>query len=468
MRTKSVAVAIALVLPIFYVPIAQASQKPVIESFTFTPNDIDVLSANTKVEIELIVSHPSGIENSKTLATLTNSTNDTLSTSLTRIDSPINQTLTKVTYRGSLVVPRDIGAGVYNFTVAPLRNNAIAGYQYTTEALNSKKIRDLVGGEYGLLVRSGESLNLKYDTFVGPTYNSTLGITYNDPITYTVSNSPIWKVGETFNPNKYYELRVPSLSLGITSSTPLVCSSDGKQLKFLKEGSCEFTVSTPKTNDYLSKASNQTVTIAAARIKPELILDKIANQTAKDLPKSVSIFQIYSASEGFVLPQSATPTVCFGNGLFVRIVSGGTCTLTYQTKETATYLASDLYKVSFEVVRDPQTINFTLPAKANISAKNLSLTSTPSGGGAVTYSTSSTGICAISGSTLSLLKNGNCVVVATQVGTASLAPASATSTVVIEGVVPAVKKTITCVKGKTTKKVTGTNPKCPAGYKIKK
>jgi hypothetical protein len=30
------------------------------------------------------------------------------------------------------------------------------------------------------------------------------------------------------------------------------------------------------------------------------------------------------------------------------------------------------------------------------------------------------------------------------------------------------KKTITCVKGKTTRKVTGTNPKCPSGFKIKK
>ena len=27
------------------------------------------------------------------------------------------------------------------------------------------------------------------------------------------------------------------------------------------------------------------------------------------------------------------------------------------------------------------------------------------------------------------------------------------------------KKTINCIKGKLTKKVTGTNPKCPAGYK---
>ena len=29
------------------------------------------------------------------------------------------------------------------------------------------------------------------------------------------------------------------------------------------------------------------------------------------------------------------------------------------------------------------------------------------------------------------------------------------------------KKSITCIKGKTTKKVTGTNPKCPKGFKLK-
>jgi hypothetical protein len=261
---------------------------------------------------------------------------------------------------------------------------------------------------------------------------------------------------------------VPSLSLGVASTTPLVCSSDGKQLKFLKEGMCDFNVSTPKTNDYKAKVSNQIVTITSARTKPELTLDKIANQTAKDLPKSVSIFQVYSAAEGYVFPQSATPTVCFGNGLFVRIVSGGTCTLTYQTKENATYLASDLYKVSFEITRDPQTITFALPATVNTSIKTLPLTATTSSGGAVTYVSSTAGNCSVSGSTLSLLKSGNCSVTATQAGTPTLAPASATATTMIVGVAQSTKKTITCTKGKTTKKVTGTNPKCPTGYKLKK
>ena len=468
MKLRVITTAFLVATASIYAPSASANQRPVIESFTFTPNDVDLLAADTKVNIELIVSHPSGIENTSTMATLTSSRNDTLATYLTRIDSPVNLALTKVTYRGVFTVPRDTTLGVYNFSVGSVKNNSSAGYQYETGAIDPKKIRNIVGAEYGLLVRSGGDLNLSYDTFVGPTYDTTLGIAYNDPITFSSSNAPIWKVGESFVPSKYYELRVASLSLAVISSTPTVCSSDGKTLKLLKEGLCSFVVSTPKTADYQAKSSNQTVTITAARIKPELTVEKIANQTAKGLPKSVEIFRVYSAAEGYVLPQSATPTVCFGSGFYVRIVSGGTCTLTYSTKETTTYLASDLYKVSFEVTRDAQTISFTPPATANLSTKSLALSATASSAGVITFETTSTGICSITGSTLNLLKGGNCAITATQAGTSTLAPISATSTVMITGSLAPVNKTITCVMGKKSKKVSGANPKCPKGYKLKK
>ena len=467
MKIKSMLLSVLLVAGLPQ-NIAHANVKPVVESFTFTPTEVDILTPNTKIDIELIVSHPSGIENISTVATLTRSKNATLSTYLTRIDSPINSALTKVTYRGSLTVPRDIAAGVYDFSVAAVSNNSSAGYQYPTAVIESKNIRPIIGAESGLLIRSGGDLNLTYSTFVGPSYDSALGIAFNDQVKFNTTNAPVWKVGETFIPSKYYELRVPSLALGVTSSTPNVCSSDGKQLKFINEGSCAFIVSTPKTLDYAAKVSNQTVTIASARIKPQLIVDKIANQSSKDLPKLIEIFRVFSPSEGFTLPQSTTPTVCFASGFYVKIVSGGTCTLTYQTAETTTYLASDLYKVSFEVTRDPQTILFTLPSTANVSSKSLALTATASSGSAVTYSTTSTGVCSITGSTLNLLKSGNCSVIATQAGTSTLAPVSATANITLTGTVVAAKKTITCTKGKTTKKVTSTNPKCPTGYKLKK
>jgi hypothetical protein len=40
--------------------------------------------------------------------------------------------------------------------------------------------------------------------------------------------------------------------------------------------------------------------------------------------------------------------------------------------------------------------------------------------------------------------------------------------VMLTGAVVTNKKNITCVKGKSTKKINGINPKCPKGYKLKK
>jgi hypothetical protein len=279
-------------------------------------------------------------------------------------------------------------------------------------------------------------------------------------------------VGETYLPSKYFELRVPSLPLVVSSSTPTICSTDGKELKLIAVGNCTFKVSTAKTKDYVLKESTQVVTVSAARSKPELVMGVITNQTAKSLPKMIEIFRVFSPTGAYVLPQATTPTVCIASGFFVQIVGGGICTLTYQSEANSSYFASDLYKVSFEVTRDPQTIAFSPVTAADISTKSLTLTASASSGGAVTFASTSTENCTISGSTLNLLKAGNCVVTATQSGTSTFAPITASATIILTGTAitpkPIVtKKTIVCVKGKTTKKVSGTKPKCPKGYKVK-
>jgi hypothetical protein len=463
MKIKSALVAILLMIGLAPGD-AQANVRPVVESFTFTPNDVELVAANTNVSFELVVSHPSGIKNTSTTATLTGPYGSTLSVNLTRNDSPINLALTKVTFKGSLTIPQAIPAGVYIISVAGVDNNSSAGYEYGTGVITPSKLRDLIGAENALLVRNSGELNLVYDTFVGPTHNTTLGISYNNPAKYNNDNPPIWKVGEVYEPSKYFELRVPTLPLTVTSSTPTICSSDGKELKLIATGNCTFKVTTAKTKDYSLKEITQVVTITAARSKPELVMNVIANQTAKSLPKTIEIFRVYSPTGVYVLPQATTPAVCIASGFYVQIVGGGTCTLTYQSAANTSYLASDLYKVSFEV---------TLPPTSDISTKTLALAATASSGASVTYSTTSSDVCSITGSTLNLLKAGNCVVTASQAGTSTLVPVSTTATIMLTGAVMAptpitTKKTIVCTKGKTNKKVSGVNPKCPKGFKLKK
>ena len=473
MKVKSILIAAVLALALTPA-IAGANVKPVVESFTFTPNDFDLISANTNVVFELVVSHPSGIRNSSTQVTLTGPYGSTLATNLIRTDSPINLALTKVTFKGTLNVSQAALAGAYSVSAAEVESNSSAGNIYGTGAITPNKLRDLIGGEYALLVRNSGDLNLVYNTFVGPTHDTTLGISYNNPAAYNNANPPIWKVGEIYVPSKYFEVRVPTLPLVVSVTTPAICSTDGKELKLIAIGSCVFKVSTAKTKDYAAKESTQVVTVTAGRTKPDLIMSVIANQTSKNLPKTIEIFRVYSPAGIYILPQATTPTVCIAAGFYVQIVGGGTCTLTYQSEANTTYLASDLYKVSFEVSRDPQTITFTPPATVDIASKTLALTATASSGGAITYSTTSVESCSLAGATLNLLMAGNCVITATQGGSSTLAPVSTTATIMLTGtitkpVVPvASKKTIVCVKGKTTKKVSGNNPKCPRGYKLKK
>jgi hypothetical protein len=312
-----------------------------------------------------------------------------------------------VTYRGVLVVPREINPGVYTFSAAGFKNNSSAGYQYETGTVVGGKVRAIVGAETALLIRSAGELNFDYATFVGPTHDQLTGITYENTVKYNSSAVPLWRVGEKYDPTNYYELRVPSLTLAMKTLTPTVCSTDGKTMAFLKEGTCSFDVYTPKTKDYNARIISQSATIEAARFKPTLIVDKFPNQDVKDLGKSIELARVYGPTGGLVMPESITPVTCFATGFYVKLVAGGTCKLTYQFPETTNFLASDLYTLGFEILKDGQPVVVPTP---------------------------------------------------TPIPTATPTPTTK----------PVVKKTISCVKGKKTVKKTAVSPKCPKGYKLKK
>jgi hypothetical protein len=151
------------------------------------------------------------------------------------------------------------------------------------------------------------------------------------------------------------------------------------------------------------------VIISAARIKPTLVLQEIKNQSVVDLDKAIEIPNVYAPGVGFVLPVSNTPTVCYATGYFIKLTSSGTCTLRYQTNADDSYLASDVYTQTFEIIDVNKPV--VVPTPVATPTPTATPTATPK---------------------------------------------------------PVVKKTISCVKGTKTIKKTAISPKCPAGYKLKK
>ena len=407
MKIKSLFVAVLLAAGVVVAP-ANAAERPTVESFTFTPQEIELGGASTKVSFELVVSHPNGLSTQSTYVNLKSARNDSISVPLKRIDSPLNLSLTKVTFRGSIDIPRNVNPGVYQITAEAVKNNSSAGYEYDTGTIIPPKVNTLIDAGSALLVRNGGFLDYTYTTFVGPTFETSLDVTYNDVVKYTPSNVPIWKVGETFDPSDFYEQRLSFLPLQISSSTPLTCVASGKVLKLLARGTCAFNVFTERTKDFAAKVSVQTVTIETGRIKPVLVLPIVENQKVKAYPETLELSRVIGPTGNYLLPESTTPTICYATGFFVKLTASGTCSLTYQSQETDTYLASEIFTQTFKISKDGE------------------------------------------------------VVVPTPVATPTPTPVATPTPK------PVVKKTITCVKGKKTIKKTAVSPKCPAGYKLKK
>lgn len=136
-----------------------------------------------------------------------------------------------------------------------------------------------------------------------------------------------------------------------------------------------------------------------------------------------------TASSGLPVTFSAAPSsagVCTVSGSTVSIVGAGTCTVNANQAGNGSYLAAPQVQQSFTVARAPQTITITsTPPPVDKHSPPYTITATATSGLAVTFSIapSSASICSISGSSVSFLKKGDCIVRANQAGSANYLPA---------------------------------------------
>ena len=468
MTIKRMAVVFVLILNALSIEQSSASENfnepPAVKDLTVSTNSIELTSSNLTLDFSLVVYHPMGIKSNST--TLWFESRDkrivlkTILSKLTKLDSAGN-----TVFAGSLTLDPSYPTGLYNFYADPIESvpNIQRNTGNFTSTIYPKPFNPFYGGESSVLVRKNGKLDLDFATFVGPSYSSPVSINDGKPVSFP-NESPIFRVGEMYDPNKFFVLRVNGLKLEIESLTENVCSVKNNKLFFDLVGFCTFSVYTKSNSDYLSKSLTFSVSIASARIKPELFLPDVDSQDVKNLPKIIKTTPVYSTSGAIIAPIVKTPEVCYANIQFLTIVGGGKCILNYQSAATNDYLASDLYQLTFEVTKDSQTITFKPVTTTDVSVKTLDLTATSSSGGAITYSSNSKDVCTVEGSKLTLLKVGNCDLTAIQAGTPLIASVSAAATIQVTGKVVKTR-TITCVKGKKSQKITGVKPKCPKGFK---
>lgn len=137
-----------------------------------------------------------------------------------------------------------------------------------------------------------------------------------------------------------------------------------------------------------------------------------------------------TASSGLAVSFSSDTTgVCTVSGSTVSFVAGGSCTVRASQSGNTNYNPAPNITQSFNVsvpapVKQDQTITFTSapPSNATVGG-SYAVSATASSGLAVTFASTTTGVCAIMGNTVSFVAAGTCTVQASQSGNTSYNPA---------------------------------------------
>ncbi len=147
----------------------------------------------------------------------------------------------------------------------------------------------------------------------------------------------------------------------------------------------------------------------------------LTNQSYGTAPFNVSA----TASSGLTVSfNSQTTSICTVSGPTVTLVAVGTCTIQATQRGNAIYAAAIPVNQSFQVTQEGQTITFGALANQSYGTAPFNLGATASSGLTVSFSSQTTSVCTVSGTTVTLVAVGTCTLQATQAGNTNYAAAT--------------------------------------------
>ncbi len=208
------------------------------------------------------------------------------------------------------------------------------------------------------------------------------------------------------------------LSVSFASTTTSVCTDSGTTVTFVASGHCTIQATQAGNSTYAAATSSQSFTVNG---EPQTIT--FANPGTQVVGTQLTLVATDSANL-LVSFGSTTDSVCFVAGTTVSFLGIGTCKIQATQAGNSTYAAAAMVPQSFRVNGEPQTITFNDPGLQDIGAtltlaataySNFGTTSAPDGL-PVSFASTTTSVCTVSGTTATLVAAGTCKIQATQAG----------------------------------------------------
>jgi hypothetical protein len=196
----------------------------------------------------------------------------------------------------------------------------------------------------------------------------------------------------------------------VSSATVTLAAVGTCTIQATQAGNANWAAATPVNQSFQITQGSQTITFGA-----------LPNQTFGAAPFTVGA----TASSGLAVSfGSTTPAVCTVSGATVTLAAAGTCTIKAAQAGNANWAAAVPVNQSFQVTRASQTITFGALPSRTLGASPFKVSATASSGLAVSFASTTTAVCTVSGATVTLIATGVCTIQATQAGNADWAAAT--------------------------------------------
>ena len=210
------------------------------------------------------------------------------------------------------------------------------------------------------------------------------------------------------------------LAVTFTSLTTTVCTVSGDTVTLVAGGTCtihatqagnpDYTAATPVNQSFQVTKASQTITFAP-----------LSSQPYGTAPFSIGA----TASSGLAVTfTSLTTPVCTMSSDTVTLVAAGTCTIRATQAGNQDYAAATPVNQSFQVTKASQTITFAALPNQTLGTPPFTISATASSGLAVSFASTTTTVCTVSGDTVTLVAVGRCTIHATQAGDADYTAAT--------------------------------------------
>jgi hypothetical protein len=214
------------------------------------------------------------------------------------------------------------------------------------------------------------------------------------------------------------------LAVTFTSTTTGVCTVSGTTATFVATGTCTIDANQAGNSTYAAAAMvPQSFTVNAAPLTAQTIT--FANPGAQTVGTPLMLSA--TATSGLAVTFTSTTTgVCTVSGTQATFLTTGTCTIDANQVGNSTYVAATMVPQSFAVNAAPltaQTITFANPGPQMVGTP-LTLSATATSGLAVTFTSTTTGVCTVAGSTATFVTTGTCTIDANQAGNSTYAAAT--------------------------------------------